>query len=45
MHDLDGETLVLKTSDRTFRFQPVNTNGKSESGELTALVATLKARR
>ena len=45
VHDLDGETLVLKTSDRTFRFQPVNTNGKSDSGELTALLATLKARR
>ena len=45
VHDLDGETLVLKTSNRTFRFQPVNINGKSESGELTALLAPLKARR
>ena len=45
VHDLDGETLVLKTSDRTFRFQPVNTIGKSDRGELTALLATLKARR
>jgi len=45
VHDLDGQTLVLKTSDRTFRFQPVNTNGKNDSGELTALLATLKVRR
>ena len=43
VHDLDGETLVLKTSNRTFRFQPVNTNGKRDSGELSALLATLKA--
>ena len=43
VHDLDGETLVLKTSDRTFRFQPISTNGKRDSGELSALIATLKA--
>ena len=43
VHDLDGETLVLKTSDRTFRFQPINSKGKRDSGELSALHATLKA--
>jgi diguanylate cyclase (GGDEF)-like protein len=45
VHDLDGDTLVLKTSDRTFRFQPIDTNGKRNSGELSALLATLRAAR
>jgi hypothetical protein len=45
VHDLDGETLVLKTSDRTFRFQPVDASGKRDSGELSALLATLSAAR
>jgi diguanylate cyclase (GGDEF)-like protein len=44
VHGLDGETLVVKTSDRTFRFRSVNTNGASDSG-LTALLASLKSQR
>jgi hypothetical protein len=45
VHQLDGETLVLKTSDRTFRFQPIENDGKRDSGELSALLATLRAAR
>ena len=45
VHDHDGDTLVLKTSDRTFRFQPIDINGKRNSDELSALLATLRAAR
>ena len=45
VHNLDGETLVLKTTDRTFRFQPINTNGKVNSDEVSALMVTLNAQR
>jgi hypothetical protein len=39
VHNFDGETLVLKTGDRTFRFQSINTDGKGHCGELSALLA------
>jgi hypothetical protein len=45
VHDLDGETLVVKTSDRTFRFQPIKTEGKRDRSELSALLAVLTAAR
>jgi diguanylate cyclase (GGDEF)-like protein len=45
VHQLDGETLVLKTSNRTYRFEPINASGAPHNDELSALLATLNAAR
>ncbi len=45
VHGVIGDELTIKTSDRTFRFEPVTVNGKRDKAELTALAASLDARR
>ncbi len=45
VHGVDGHELTIKTSDRTFRFEPVTVNGKRDAADLSALAASLNARR
>jgi hypothetical protein len=45
VHGVDGDGLTIKTSDRTFRFEPVIVNGVRDGKELAALEASLNARR
>lgn len=45
VHGVDGGGLTIKTSDRTFRFEPVAVNGVRDGKELAELGASLNARR
>ncbi len=45
VHGVDGHELTIKTSDRTFRFEPVVVNGRRDTTHLTALAASLSTRR
>jgi hypothetical protein len=45
VHGVDGDGLTIKTSDRTFRFEPLTINGVRDGKELAALGASLNARR
>jgi diguanylate cyclase (GGDEF)-like protein/PAS domain S-box-containing protein len=44
VHGVDGDGLTIKTSDRTFRFEPLTINGVRDVKELAALGASLNAR-
>jgi diguanylate cyclase (GGDEF)-like protein len=45
VHGVDGDGLTIKTSDRTFRFEPLAVNGVRDGKDLAALDASLNARR
>jgi diguanylate cyclase (GGDEF)-like protein len=45
VHGVDGDGLTIKTSDRTFRFEPLTVNGVRDGKDLAALGASLNARR
>jgi hypothetical protein len=45
VHSVDGGGLTIKTSDRTFRFEPLTVNGVRDGKDLAALGASLSARR
>jgi diguanylate cyclase (GGDEF)-like protein/PAS domain S-box-containing protein len=45
VYGLDGDGLTIKTSDRTFRFEPPTINGVRDGKDLAALGASLNARR
>lgn len=45
VHGVDGDELTIKTSDRTFRFEPLTVNGERDGKDLAALGASLNARR
>jgi diguanylate cyclase (GGDEF)-like protein len=45
VHGADGDGLTIKTSDRTFRFEPLTVDGVRDGKELAALSARLNARR
>jgi len=45
VHSVDGDRLTIKTSERTFRFEPLTVNGVRDGKDLAALGASLNARR
>lgn len=45
VHGVDGDGLTIKSSDRTFRFEPLTVNGVRDGKDLAALGASLNARR
>jgi hypothetical protein len=45
VHGVDGDGLTIKTSDRTFRFEPLTVNGVRDGKDLAALGASLNAHR